>query len=442
MAYLTREQIERRTRLEQLVSIRTDEYLEKLEGEERPEAPAGDIAHELKEAAKDVLMRLDRVAVLSAAENVTNADVINTDISTIVPLPDDYLRFLRIKLDSWKRNVTFFYDDDSPKYAQQTYAMRRGTKSKPMAFMVPQIDTYTATYKETKVSLIEISVSANVNPELKIDPSGWQGGTNLSTLTIDGVPYQIGGFQGSVSLSAADAATTIKEQLNDENLSLVSASGYDSLPSTLSASVSSGTVTVTRTNSTDFRDFTYELDQRYDSEIGGTVSRIDGFAGVPKPGDILQSEGVNVAEVNSATEVFDEDDDSISKIVIDITVTDPSAVNTGSIITEENDKYDLTIDQLKGDTFTKKPLSKRSIECYPQSTAVDNLVYVPTMRSYELPTEFEDALVWNATGRVLIILRQTNLASLAFQQFSTAIAILNQGNDGERNTEQRRVPEQ
>ena len=56
----------------------------------------------------------------------------------------------------------------------------------------------------------------------------------------------------------------------------------------------------------------------------------------------------------------------------------------------------------------------RAIELYPGVTqlAPQGLMYVPEIPAYDLPVEFEDALVWRATLAMLVILRSPSATSV------------------------------
>nr|BDD48092.1 hypothetical protein 8 [Balneolaceae bacterium] len=140
---LTTEQQNQLDYLVDMVSLRVDEYLEKLDDGSRPEAPVGDIEKELSKAARYVVRRVRRPLALFAAKQETNISLIQNSQwdSTIIPLPADYMRFIRVQLDGWKRPVNQYLSDESRAYDQQVLAERRGTARKPKAFLIPYFDT-------------------------------------------------------------------------------------------------------------------------------------------------------------------------------------------------------------------------------------------------------------------------------------------------------------
>jgi len=123
-----------------LVTLRVDEYTEDISGQ-IPEAPVGDIEQELKLAAVSVLRKLARPNALSSTVVKTASDITllagTGGYGNLLPLPDDYLRFVSLMMEEWDRPVTRYFSDITPIYKQQVYERRRATSEKPMAFLVP-----------------------------------------------------------------------------------------------------------------------------------------------------------------------------------------------------------------------------------------------------------------------------------------------------------------
>lgn len=69
--------------------------------------------------------------------------------------------------------------------------------------------------------------------------------------------------------------------------------------------------------------------------------------------------------------------------------------------------------------------SKKAIELFPKITELTNqgLMYVPETKSYDMPVEFEDAIVWRATMAMLVILR-SNTVNTVLSLSEAAIAEL------------------
>lgn len=131
---LTTEQTNRFTYLKRLVALRVDEYTEG----ENVNLPSGDVGIELVNAARSIIKRASRTAVLPLAKKAASVTM-NTKKtnSTILPLPADYVRFIQVQGKTWLQPVTGLIPADSRDYKNQTYEMLRATLETPMVFMVP-----------------------------------------------------------------------------------------------------------------------------------------------------------------------------------------------------------------------------------------------------------------------------------------------------------------
>lgn len=128
-------------KLKGLVLLRIDEYSEDFALNEG-DFPIADVEAELTESAKAVsriapreVMTLSSKAASSGQDGLTIHSPENR--GTIIELPEDYLRFLSLKMKGWKRVATNTYPDTSILYEHQVYEKRRGTSNNPMVFTVP-----------------------------------------------------------------------------------------------------------------------------------------------------------------------------------------------------------------------------------------------------------------------------------------------------------------
>jgi hypothetical protein len=78
--------------------------------------------------------------------------------------------------------------------------------------------------------------------------------------------------------------------------------------------------------------------------------------------------------------------------------------------------------------------SNKAIESYPKGTS-PALTYVPALKSYDMPENLEDALVWHTVYRVLVIAGRNDSAGLAFQEYQKVLVEINNGFKGEENGE-------
>ena len=109
-----------------------------------------------------------------------------------------------------------------------------------------------------------------------------------------------------------------------------------------------------------------------------------------------------------------------------------NAVVVGSILTPDNaDSWRLTVKYIAGETV-HRPSFNLALEAYPVADkSIDSLIYVPALKSYEMPEELEDALVWYTIYRVLVISGRFESAKGANIEYQNTIIQLNKGFKGE-----------
>lgn len=106
------------------------------------------IAQELDEAARLVLLAAPKAFVYPAgSRHVSDCFVTvqgSTNCSVIIPLPSDYLRFLRVKLDNWTDTADVIVEAGSISHKAQVNPYTRATVNRPVVAIVPlQHSTYT-----------------------------------------------------------------------------------------------------------------------------------------------------------------------------------------------------------------------------------------------------------------------------------------------------------
>lgn len=87
----------------------------------------------LDEAASNIALKAP--LRLLPVTPITATAVKNPDDSALghIPLPDNYLRFIRLKMDSWERPVTSLISETDPEYIIQQNKYLRGGVSRPVA---------------------------------------------------------------------------------------------------------------------------------------------------------------------------------------------------------------------------------------------------------------------------------------------------------------------
>lgn len=406
----------RLNKLKELVTLRVDEYSEQAQTP-FPEVPTGDIEYELDEAAKSLTRKLDRVSSFIASKLQKNIIPITKDNSVVLPLADDFLRFVSVKMQGWRQAATDFVRDTSPIYRQQIYDHRRAGVEKPVAAMIPLLDEFDRYYEQNTARYYNADPAVAASKVLTF--SGWNYNQSHVTITIDGIVLRLGGFSGTGSFSGAQTAQTLSKMLNGEFVE--NATGYDRLPIGYSASFSSNQLTIARTQ-TGHDPIELVLSSAFSSQITVTnLTTNDGFGAKPIVGDIVRYQGNDVGEVI----VVDSDNgQAILKI-------DEVFLELGYVLTPVSGKYSLEITGLKTKTFKGTTLAKRGLEVFPKAEKVEHLVYVPYLKAHEFPTEYEDALVWSTVGNVLLIMRQGELAGNAMEKANMALTEINAGAYGE-----------
>jgi hypothetical protein len=150
--------------LVQFVAAKIDEILppgEDVPGDSIIEAPIAFIQRELKESGYHILSQAPIIQVKQVLKKAvkhfgtdpdspaTNPNVrviaSNTPTAYVIPCPTDFLRFLSIRLSTWKATVTELIPEESEEYlSQQNIKWTRGTELKPKAALISFTDYISA----------------------------------------------------------------------------------------------------------------------------------------------------------------------------------------------------------------------------------------------------------------------------------------------------------
>lgn len=134
MSLTTTEQ-ETKEYLEYLTSLRVDKL---LPDEYSSDTPHNFIGKELEFAAYFLLKHLPEYYVYDCIEDGTVFQVESIDDhASRILLPGNFLRFIRLKMQSWKRPLDTLVGRHSKEYKRQEHPISRGTVQRPVAVMVP-----------------------------------------------------------------------------------------------------------------------------------------------------------------------------------------------------------------------------------------------------------------------------------------------------------------
>ena len=131
---LTQEQQEKLDNLVLWVTSRVDEL---YPAGQTQEAPVGYIEKELDTAAVELLRAIRPELAYLAVKNNSNTAVVVDEGSLVIPCPVDFLRFMRVRINGWKRPVDQLISPNSPLYRAQSYALGTGDVHKPVAALIP-----------------------------------------------------------------------------------------------------------------------------------------------------------------------------------------------------------------------------------------------------------------------------------------------------------------
>ncbi len=226
--------------LKNLVSSRIDEVIpvgSVVQGQTAIETPIDAIEDELDFSAEFVT-RVGNIEQLFPAlvsdlkyfhdhNNITKSDgskvaadtdqlkFIKTDLSAIIPLPEDFLRFVSLKLSSSKKEITELLSSQDPQYRlQQNNPYTSGTRHKPVAALVSFTDyADSSNYKNNSNSAINTNL---LQRKYTVDANG-----NFTT------NQTLSGLNNSLSGLATDDVIVLKGQTNprENGTYLVNASG-------------------------------------------------------------------------------------------------------------------------------------------------------------------------------------------------------------------------
>jgi hypothetical protein len=93
---------------------------------------------ELVEAGRSILRRVPRELVYpAAADGSASVAPTNDGRKTVIPVPDDFIRFLRVRLPEWKHAVDEFVPLDSSRYRLQANPFTSADEAHPIASLAP-----------------------------------------------------------------------------------------------------------------------------------------------------------------------------------------------------------------------------------------------------------------------------------------------------------------
>ena len=93
----------------------------------------------------------------------------------------------------------------------------------------------------------------------------------------------------------------------------------------------------------------------------------------------------------------------------------------------DNGSYTLKVISISGEDYTATPESNYAVEVYPEgSKTVEEFYYIPNVPYYDMDTRFEDAVLWDATYRLLSI-NERSFADKAMTKRDQVIQSLNRG---------------
>jgi hypothetical protein len=142
------------------------------------------------------------------------------------------------------------------------------------------------------------------------------------------------------------------------------------------------------------------------------AKQISGKA-IPHTGDTLEKS-------DDAAMILDIDDPDY----IHLKAKSGYTAEAGDVLTCKEDSeiiYELSVEYLAGDTYYRQSEARQALEVYPYGKGeIEEQLYVPYMKPWEVPTIFEDLLVWHATSSVLGVMRRPNDAKLALERMLMA----------------------
>lgn len=179
---------EEQDKLDYLINWVTARVDELMPTGQTTNAPVGNIDKELEKAAV-YLLRMIRIELAYLVAKPANiADTQESDNSLIIPCPEDYLRFIRVKLTGWKRPVDQLHASNSPVYTNQSNEFMAADPHKPAAALVPHISEHSKQAIECfpKASLIELIYVPRLKPfempEDLEDPMVWLAAGRVLTI--------------------------------------------------------------------------------------------------------------------------------------------------------------------------------------------------------------------------------------------------------------------
>lgn len=188
-----------RTYIQDLVAARIDELVptgDNIGGQTGIEASYPKIEEELDLAAWWILQNAPEQLLFSVMVNdlkhfhttnsydsVIDIDtriVIDSKLIVTVVLPDNFLRFVRVKLNSWTRPVEALLRKDDPKYAQLFNKYNFGDWRRPYAALVP-FSSYSSDPNETLKRTIDQTLTASQTLSGLYNGQTPSGGSALTT---------------------------------------------------------------------------------------------------------------------------------------------------------------------------------------------------------------------------------------------------------------------
>jgi hypothetical protein len=146
-----------------------------------PPIPLDEFERELDEGARFVINAVKKELLYpilnSVIDDVSSVTSDQNGRSGVITLPNDYERFVSLKMDDWTRPVTELIGIDSDDYKMQFNLATRGTPWKPVAVLVAEntIEYYTSesiTHKIKELKYVPTTLAEDM-PENLIDGMTW-----------------------------------------------------------------------------------------------------------------------------------------------------------------------------------------------------------------------------------------------------------------------------
>lgn len=162
-----------RDELINIVKVKMDE----ISPFDEEEMVSSTLVETLIDFAANNVVRLFPERYLPSTSNNTIPAHKNSDGSGYIDLPDDFQRFLRLKMDKWERPVSEVITEADPKYAQQFNKWIRGGVAFPVvALKADRIEYFSVPSGEHKVESFAYvkRLKAEQIPDTLVDAMTWE----------------------------------------------------------------------------------------------------------------------------------------------------------------------------------------------------------------------------------------------------------------------------